>query len=150
MKNVFFEKKYLVTKEDYAKVVPASLIHPNENSQVDHLDDLDVDLFNNTTFIKDHRGDVGITKMGLGQVMALFWDEYIYEDEKDGDPKWDYVKHHSEDIVEVHTSLHDYNKNPDDSMSEESKALYRYYIEIMLPNGDIEANGQWRNPAWCL
>jgi hypothetical protein len=88
--------------------------------------------------------------MGLGQVMALFWDEYIYEDEKDGDPKWDYVKQHSDDIVEVHTSLHDYNKNPDDSMSEEYKELYRYYIEIMLPNGDIEANGQWCNPAWCL
>lgn len=148
MKNVFFEKKYLVTKEDYAKVVPASLIHPREDCQADHLDDLDVDLFKATTFIKDHRGDVGITKMELGQVMGTFWDEYIYE--KDGDPKWDYVSQHANDIVEVHTSLYDYDKNPDDSMREENKELYRYYIEIMLPNGDIETNGKWSSPMWCL
>lgn len=149
MKNVFFEKKYLVTKEDYAKVVPASLIHPREDCQLDHLDDLDVDLFNNTIFIKDHRGDVGITKMPLNDAASLFYDERIFEDEKDGDPFWDYVAEHSDDIVEVHTSLYDYDKKPDDS-SEESKELYRYYIEIKLPNGDTEANGQWRTPAWCL
>jgi hypothetical protein len=150
MKNVIFEKKYLVTKEDYAKVVPASLIHPNENSKAAHLVDLDVDLFNNTTFIKDHRGDVGITKMPLGDAASLFYDEFIFEDEKVGDPFWDYVKQHSDDIVEVHTSLYDYDKNPDDSMGPESKKRYRYHIEIMLPNGDVETHGAWSSPMWCL
>lgn len=150
MKNVFFEKKYLVTKEDYAKVVPASLIHPNEGCQLDHIEDLDVDLFKATTFIKDHRGDVGITKMELGKAASLFYDERIFEDEKVGDPFWDYVAEHENDIVEVHTSLYDYDKNPDDSMGPESKEHYRYHIEIMLPNGDIETYGAWNAPMWSL
>lgn len=150
MKNVFFEKKYLVTKEDYAKVVPASLIHPHEDCQLAHIEDLDPELLNNTTFIKDHRGDVGITKMELGKAASLFYDERIFEEEKVGDPFWDYVKQHSEDIVEVHTSLYDYDKNPDDSMGPESKEHYRYHIEIMLPNGDIETYGAWNAPMWCL
>lgn len=174
MINEIIEKKNVISKSDYANVVPASLIHPNESLHTAHIDNLDLDLFANTTFIKDHRGDVGITKMTLNDAIHLYWsNENIHY--KDGDnlekigadypvdiysvaeyytaedkPLLDYIDQHLADIVEVHTSLYDYDKYPD-SLSAESKEYYRYEIEIMLPNGTIERMGSsWNTPMWSL
>ena len=172
MKNEIFEKKNVISKSDYANTVPASLIHPDESTHTAHIDNLDLDLFANTTFIKDHRGDVGVTKMTLNDAMSLYWSDDIhckpinwdnpvkiganypvdiysvaeyYSDEDK--PLLDYIDQHLADIVEVHTSLYDFDKYPDDNADN----YYRYEIEIMLPNGKIERMGSpWKTPIWAI
>ena len=171
MRNTIIEKKNAISKSDYANIVPASLIHPDEALHAAHVDNLDLDLFANTTFIKDHRGDVGITKMTLNDAMYLYWsDEPIYYKVSDSDeklgahypvdiysvaeyysdedkPLLDYIDQHLADVVEVHTSLYDFDKYPDDT----DKEYYRYEIEIMLPNGKIERLGSaWNTPMWSI
>lgn len=175
MQNVIFEtkKKNVISKADYANTVPASLIHPDESLHDAHIDYLDLDLFANTTFIKDHRGDVGITKVTLNEAMWRYWNDYIYykcdSDNKingryevdiysvaeyyfdEDKPLLDYIDQHLADVVEVHTSLYINNYPADVALKEGADETYRYEIEIKLPDGRSEVIGApWHTPFWSI